>query len=803
MATIFPEVALTHDLRTLLAGLRWRIRLYIWLEGLALAVLWLVAMFWIGFGLDYLPVLLGASEMPQVARAILLMATGAVLAYVLYRWILRRTFVRLADRSMALVLERRFDALGDSLVTAVELTQTPDRAAAFDHEMLARTTQQARAGVDHVQYARVFNNRALTWKIVAAVLAAASIASLYGTNAAALERAAQRLYLLSNDPWPRSARIEVVGIEVTRNAAPGDETSRTLTLPFEDNVVKVAKGSNVALKVRAAQAPEAQVVPQYCTVYYRTRKDESGIRGERGSVTMSNFRDTGGWRSFWFDGKPFKGVLSTIEFDVLGYDHRISNYRLEVVDSPAVVETLLDLTYPSYMVDLATANHLPALNQPYLPSGTVIPFGTQVSLKFKTNKKLKQAEIVPSDATQPTTIDIPASAADRQGFAYRIDSLKGSLTLDISLLDEDNVATERPFRVFLTAIEDQPPQIEVSLNGIGTAVTPDVMIPFRGKVGDDYGVDKAWFDVRINEAGDPHDLPLTLGKGGAVEQQIDFRYERAEKTGLEIKPGDKLFLAVKASDKFELAGDPHIASGDRYQLDVVTPEALLAQLEVREVGLRRRFELIIEEMTQMRDSLLRAKASLSPPAGDVADLEDTRSNEDAEGQPLTPEKKAERAAELRLLRVQRAIQQSQKSVAEVQGVAAGFLDIREELINNRVDTEDRKNRLKDQIADPLNRTCAEQFPRLDQRLAALELKLREAGVKVAPDEAAPLSDQAIDQANVVLGELETVLSKMQDLETYNELLEIVRDLLKDQEKIIERTQQERKRQTLEDLKKLE
>src|SRR4029450_11605041 len=121
-----------------------------------------------------------------------------------------------------------------------------------------------------------------------------------------------------------------------------------------------------------------------------------------------------------------------------------------------VVETLLDLTFPAYMVDVATANHLPALNQPYLPSGTVIPYGTQVTLKFKTNKKLKQAGIVPSDATQPTKVEIPLDAADRHSFAYRIDSLKGSMTLDISLLDEDNVATERPFRVFLTAIEDQP-----------------------------------------------------------------------------------------------------------------------------------------------------------------------------------------------------------------------------------------------------------------------------------------------------------------------------------------------------------
>jgi hypothetical protein len=375
------------------------------------------------------------------------------------------------------------------------------------------------------------------------------------------------------------------------------------------------------------------------------------------------------------------------------------------------------------------------------------------------------------------------------------------MTLDISLLDTDNVTTERPFRIFLTAIEDQPPQVEVSLKGIGSAVTPDVLIPVRGKVSDDYAVGRTWFDIQINDSGDPRDLNFDLSKGGAVEQQIDFREQRAEKTGLEIKAGEKLFLSVKASDKFDLTGEAHVASGDRYQLDVVTPEELLAQLEVREVGLRRRFELILEELTQMRDSLLRAKASLSSEPGGIADLEEIRGDDD--GQPLTPEKKAQRAAELRHLRVQRAIQQSQKSVAEVLGVAAGFLDIREELINNRVDTEDRKNRLKEQIADPLNKTCTEQFPRLDERLSALEAKLREAGVNVSPAEAGPLSDEAIDQTNVVLGELEAVLEKMQDLETYNELLELVRDMLKDQEKLIERTQQERKRQTLEDLKKLQ
>jgi hypothetical protein len=802
MASAYPEIALPSDLQSLLAGLRWRIRFYIWAEGLALAVIWLGVMFWVGFGLDYLPVLMGGSEMPAAPRGVLLAATGIVLLRILYQWIGRRAFVPIGDRSLALLLERRFGQFNDSLVTAVEMADLPEHASAFSRELLSRTTEEARAEADNVRYLRVFNSTSVIQKLAVALLVVLSLMGLYAANAPAFDQAARRLYLLSDEPWPRSAKIEVVGIEVMRNVSSGDESQRSITIPFENNVVKVARGSNVSLKVRAAQAPEAEVVPQHCTVYYRTVKTGPGIHGERGSVTMSNFRDLPDWRYFSFDGKPFKGVLSTIEFDVFGYDHRVSGYKLEVVDSPAVVETLMDLVYPKYMVDEATSSHLPAENQPYVPSGTFIPVGTQVTLKFKTNKPLRQAQIVPSDGGDAMQIDIAPTTKDPQSFGYRIDGLKGSVALEISLLDTDNVATERPFRVFLTAIEDQPPHVEVALKGIGSAVTPDVVVPIRGKINDDYGIEKTWSAVQVNDA-DERDRPFSLGKGGSVEHQIDFRYERAEKTGLDIKPGDKLLLAVKAADKYDLAGEPHVATGDRYTLDVVTPEELLAQLEVREIGLRRRFELIIDEMTQMRDSLLRVKASLSPGSASGGEPEDLRADDELDAKQLTPEQKAQRAAELRRLRVQRAVQQSQKSVAEVQGVAAGFLGIREELINNRVDTEDRKNRLKEQIADPLNKTCAEQFPRLDERLAGLETKLNELGAKAAAGDAGQPADQAIDQANIVLAELEAVLSKMQDLETYNELLDIVRDLLRDQGKLIERTQQERKRQTLEDLKKLE
>ena len=60
------------QIRRALAGLRWRIRAYVVAEGLSVAVIWICLTFWAGLALDYLPVLLGADEMPRAARAIVL-----------------------------------------------------------------------------------------------------------------------------------------------------------------------------------------------------------------------------------------------------------------------------------------------------------------------------------------------------------------------------------------------------------------------------------------------------------------------------------------------------------------------------------------------------------------------------------------------------------------------------------------------------------------------------------------------------------------------------------------------------------
>ena len=92
MTRVDTNPELPPEIRRILSAVRWRIRGYVWLQGLSVAALWLGLTFWFALAVDYLPVLAGAGEMPQVGRAVLLVSVALLLAWILYRWVLRRTF---------------------------------------------------------------------------------------------------------------------------------------------------------------------------------------------------------------------------------------------------------------------------------------------------------------------------------------------------------------------------------------------------------------------------------------------------------------------------------------------------------------------------------------------------------------------------------------------------------------------------------------------------------------------------------------------------------------------------------------
>jgi hypothetical protein len=744
---------------------------------LAAVLVWAGLAFWLGLALDYLPVLGGANEMPRPARAVMLLVFSLVLLYLFHRYVIRRAFVRLADSSLALLLERRFPEYNDTLVTAVDAPQSgaEQPASEMQKAMLRHVVELADRQSEQVNTAAALTYRPLAWKVLLAALAVTSI-GLFGLLARdAFMIATSRMLLLSDVPWPRRAHIEV--------------------LDFPDGRRKVAEGSDLTVRVRAA-ADRATPPPSLCKIDFRLSN------GERGYVNMSRDGEPrDGYQFYRYLGPPFQGMLDTVTFDVIGYDHRVANLRVEVVARPSIVDIQLDCQLPDY------------LNQPrrqltWRP-GTSLPVGTRVTVTARATKPLQRVMAETLETSQQDTIN-PGASGDSHTFRYELPCLQDSTSVAFQLLDTDGAESERAYQLSINAIEDLAPQIDINMQGVGTAVTPQVRLPVAGQIRDDYQVQDAWFQLDRPSDGSSHQVPLGVASGGAVNETLDLRQQRNEgHLPWPLEPGDKVVLSVQANDYFNLDDTPHLGQSDQFPLDVVTPQELLALLEARELNLKRRFEQTISELTDTRDSLLRLQASLveAQQREGSAEASDESRGADNAAQPQSEPRTGDddrapaenggdesidnesRDSSLRRLRVQRAQQDGTKAQQEVQGVAASFADIRDELSNNRVDTPERSERLQNQIIRPLEVIVADDFTRWLDQLALLD-----GYVGRGESDAVEHTAQVVEQTNDLIAALQEVLENMLELETYNELLDLVRSILAQQEALLEKTQAERESQ---------
>jgi hypothetical protein len=434
----------------------------------------------------------------------------------------------------------------------------------------------------------------------------------------------------------------------------------------------------------------------------------------------------------------FQNVLSPVDLEVRGGDARLGGLRIRVVESPTIAITI-GCQYPDYM-QLA-ARELPAT------AVTPLPQGCRVTVHAEANKDLVGVEVEQLDRDGGATVQkLGIAEPRRRSFNYVVPNLEADTTLRFTLLDIDGVRNREPIQMSLVPVLDVPPEVEVLLTGIGSAVTPNARLPLVGKVTDDYGVREAWITYAVDEGKLDKQMLDELPRS-VVDLPVDTGFEVRD---LGLKPDQKLMVGVEALDNRHLPQnpEPNVGQGQRWLLDIVSPEQLRALLEARELNLRQRFESILNEMIETRDSLQHLEVANADAAND----------------------KAETAIEQGRLQTARARQNAEKDAQETRGVAAAFDGIYMELVNNRVDTEELKIRLKQQIAEPLIVVCDERFPALSQRVKDLDASL--SGPKVAT-----LQKAALAEADAIVVELQRVRDKMLELETFNEAIDLLRAIL--------------------------
>ena len=731
----------------MLATLRRQTRGWVWLESLAWLVLAAVGFFWVSLALDW------CVEPPRWARGVLLAAAAVGLAILLYRKLLGRLSADLGDASLAVVVERSHPSFRDSLSTTIELADQPE--VDVNPALLARTAAEAAAHLGQVRSERIFRRRRLAMLAFAAVIAAASIAGLAFAKPAVAGLWVRRLPLLGDEPWPRQVRLRVED--------------------FPGGVRKVARGSDVDVIVHA-QANDR--LPEVVDLRWRTAQTggpgghtaQTGgpggrtARGRPGAWRIDRMGARGGATT---DGQAFghvvKAVNDSLDLEIRGGDARLRDLRLEVLDPPALEKLLITSTPPAYLGSGGRESPPARVVQ--------IPRGSAVEIACTATKPLSAATMVAvagggsaaevvlatlpaTDTTDTSEAGGAASAAGRTIVGH-IASLDADRTVVVRFTDTDGLVNREPVTFTLSALPDEPPQVAMRLRGISTAVTPRARLPLVGTISDDHGLGGA--SVRLKVAGGAEtSLPvLRVREGDAV---VELPAEAAEVVPLEplgLAVGRKLELAVTATDTCTLASEPNAGTSDTWSLDVVAPEVLVAMLEAREIILRRRYESCVADLTQARDGFA---APERPAEGDTAG------------------DRGDDAARLG--------DATARAAGETAELAEAFRGIRLEFDNNQLITPELEARLIAQIADPLSALSKQDLP-------ALAVACR----------AGTGRQELVRRADEVLARMRAVLDKMMELESFNEVVELLRGMIRTQEQIRAETLEQQKRRAREALER--
>ena len=788
LPSVAPEVA------AVLGRIKRRIRTLVVLEGLAVALIWLVVMFWIALALDYLPVRFGLDELSRTARIVLLVVTGAAAAWLIWHFILKRVFASLKDTSIALLIERKYPEFNESLLTTVERSNRSAGAIVpqADASLLGQAAEQANALCKKISVSEVLNHRPIfrTLQIAGAALLSIGLFALISPDT--IGTAVSRLCFLDQQQWPRQNYIELTALKVEfQNPVEGiKEFSAPLVpkqsdsqSPPEPNVYYVAKGAAVNLSVRAqtddAAADQSgrssKKAPSSCVMHFHFTD------GGWSSQTLNRIGNASdGWQTFRLRGTPLGSISEDLTFYLQGGDHRIGPFEIHVVDEPLVESAELACVFPKYMVDEEsgrwTARSLPVSGR------MAMPLGTKVDVVAASNGNLSKVYAIDQNSGEVTRAEITEA-----GFTLPIEKIDGNRDIAFYMVDQHGVVSETPHRITLDSVEDQPPSVEGLLTGIGSAITPNAVIPLVGTITDDYDVNSIWIEIET-PVSDTILQDVPQKKDGSIDTRFDFRQYAQDNSGFALPDQNaEVLVVLKASDNMDLGTAANVGLGDEHTLELVSSSELLKLMEQLEVGQRKRLEQIFNEVSDVREYLVRTK----PTAGDDSDV----ILEPGEASNSSPTA-SRQTDELRTLFAQRAILQVDKSSKEIAGVANAFDDIRMQLINNRVDSEDRKIRLAKQIVSPLRSITDGILKELRESVTKLDQSLID---NAGDDVASRLTNQSIRQTDQTLAQIDEVLSILVKYETQNELLDIVRRMIDEQETLLDQVKKLRQREAFDDL----
>jgi hypothetical protein len=244
-------------------------------------------------------------------------------------------------------------------------------------------------------------------------------------------------------------------------------------------------------------------------------------------------------------------------------------------------------------------------------------------------------------------------------------------------------------------------------------------------------------------------------------------------------------ILANANDRFDLDESSRTTTARPLTFQIVTEDELMAQLASNEQNLRQTFEAVADKLLLLYDSLEKLEQEVgNATAANVRNEDllvvDTPGEPGEITEPAATEEPDDKAEDTgRVARDAVRLAETARQIGdEVLGVAGGFEDIHAQLFNNRIENSELSDRIGNRIAAPLRRLG-------DERMGAV------ANALTAISTGQPTAMAKAEMRQAIL-DVEGLLREMQGLENYNEVIAMLREIIRQQEQINTKTQNQQK-----------
>ena len=644
------------QIRAAIGRMRRAVQRHFMIDGIKNILLALLVLIIIDFALDR------TFRMDRPQRLIMLILSVSIVGYVVYRKLLEPLLSQLSDDALMIELEEAEGGMDEVLISALELSRMDIGGNEnVSIKMVENTINEGAAAASKVSIKSAFRRKRMraNMLVLMSVLLCFAVGGIFASRDGVLKIWYKRNVLLSDISWPSNYVLQLSG--------------------YKDGKIRVPRGEDWSLLVSVKE--DHKELPSSVILEYRYEK---GKRKSTESMTPNSAGDE--FRSSVIDtSEPLKLRVRSKEYET-------EWVPMELVDRPKVENFSISASYPGYT---GLGEQVLSIDEgPYN-----LLNGTSIKITGAVNKSLRSASVTVGGVVHPLEV----VGNEFTGSLSKEKVVSGVYEVDVEDLEEMGsseggnsvgLGLRERSRFKIRIQNDRKPKVMVSVEGVSGLIVPGAMIPYEGKVEDDYAVEEikikySWKEDQgeREEVADslvPDNLVKFLGK---KEIPLNGVFDL---NGLDIPLNSRFSMLFSAKDNNEVSG-PNVGESTRILLRVVGEAELRTDLLRREKEQRQ----ILLELVKKQDLLLTDTGAL---AAELLDID------------ILGRSEKERLAEL---------QKRQKLLSvNINNIVKRLDGMVSEIINNRLEDDDGilKQRLRQKVIVPLGSLVDEVIP-----VAALEL----------------------------------------------------------------------------------